>query len=185
MILSKGKLIKKHSRNSIIIQKQGGRYALKDKKARTWLYARGNCYVPKDEGELMIVSQLCADGVMVELDKPNARGLYGVLTSNCICVNRQKRRLFPLRGLERQIMQWFQVNGRSLRIEELVYLIEYDVSPEEYEADEFGVALSERIYRTRIQVENTLRRDMSYAKRRDDVMNAVLRLFEKNRLYLA
>ena len=185
MFLSKGKLIKKHSRNNIIIQKQGGRYALKDKKARTWLYARGICYEPKDEDDLMIVSQLCEEGVMVEMDKPNARGLYSVLTSHCICVNTQRNRLFSLHGLERQIMQWFQGNGRRLRMEELVYLIENDISPKEYITDEFGVALSERIYRTRIQVDNTLRRDMSYAKCRDDVMNAVLRLFEKNRLYLA
>jgi hypothetical protein len=70
-------------------------------------------------------------------------------------------------------------------MEELVYLIENDINPKEYKTDEFGVALSERIYRTRIQVDNTLKRDMSYAKCRDEVMNAVLRLFEKNRLYLA
>jgi hypothetical protein len=158
---------------------------LKDKKARTWLYARGICYEPKDEDDLMIVSQLCAEGVMVEMDESDARSLYSVLTSHCICVNTQKRGLFPLRGLERQIMQWFQGNGRRLRMEELVYLIEHDIRPEEYKSDEFGVALSERIYRTRIQVDNTLKRDMSYAKCRDDVMNAVLRLFEKNRLYLA
>ena len=185
MFLSKGKLIKKYSRNNIIIQKQGGRYALKDKKARTWLYARGVCYVPKSEDDLILVSQLCEDGLMVETDKPNARGLYGVLTSHCICVNTQRSGLFPLRGLERQIMQWLQGNGRRLRMEELVYLIEHDISPEEYAKDKFGVALSERIYRTRIQVDNTLRRDMLYAKRRDETVNAVLRLIEKNRLYLA
>jgi hypothetical protein len=185
LFLSKGKLIKKYSRYNTIIQKQGGRYALKDKKARTWLYARGVCYEPKSEDDLMLVCQLCEDGLMVEADKPNARGLYGVLTSHCICVNTQRSGLFPLCGLERQIMQWLQGNGRRLRMEELVYLIENDINPKEYKTDEFGVALSERIYRTRIQVDNTLRRDMSYAKCRDEVMNAVLRLFEKNRLYLA
>ena len=184
MFLSKGRLIKKRSRNSIIIQKQGGRYALKDEKARTWLQARGSCSSPKDAYDLDLFLQLCAEGIMVETDKPTPRGLYELLTADCICVNTQRSGLFPLRGLERQIMQWFQVNRQRLRMEELVYLIEHDIRPEEYKTDEFGVALSERIYRTRIQVDNTLKRDMSYAKRRDETVNAVLRLFKKDRLYL-
>ena len=185
MVLSKGKLIKKRSRNNIIVQKQWGRYALKDKKARTWLRARGTCCIPKDMEEVALFSQLCADGLLVELNNPNPRGIYDALTSNCICVNTQKGSLFSLRGLEKEIMQWLLVNNRRLRMEEIVYLIEHDIKPCEYETDKFGVALSERIYRTRTHVDNMLRREMLYAKRRDEVVDAVLRLLEKNRLYLA
>ncbi len=185
MFLSKGKLLKKRSRNSIIVQKQWGRYALKDKKARIWLCAKGISYSPKDLDELSLVSQLCEEGLMTEMALPNLHGLYDVLTSNSICVNSQKHSLFSLRGLEKEIMLWLKNNERRLRMEELVYLIEHDISSKDFDTDEFGVALSERIYRTRIQVDNTLRRDMLYAKRRDETVNAVLRLIEKNRLYLA
>ena len=90
----------------------------------------------------------------------------------------------PLRGTEKEIMQWFKDGRRRLRMEELVYLIENRINPSDYEKDEFGVALSERIYHSRIQVENVLRREMSYAKRRDEVINAILRLFGKNRMYM-
>ena len=185
MFLSKGKLLKKRSRNSIIVQKQWGRYALKDKKARIWLNVRGGGYTPKDLDELTLISKLCEDGLMAETNKPNLHGVYDVLTSNYICVNTQKSSLFPLRGLEKEVMLWLQGNEHRLRMEELVYLIEYDIKPCEYETDKFGVALSERIYQTRIQVDNRLRREMSYATRRDETVNAVLRLIEKNRLYLA
>ena len=48
----------------------------------------------------------------------------------------------------------------------------------------FGVALSERIYQMRVHVNNALRREMVGAKYRDITVNAILRLLEKNRLYL-
>ena len=76
-------------------------------------------------------------------------------------------------------------NGkRSLRLEEVVFLIENKVNPLDYEHDEFGVALSERINPSRVQVDNRLKYEMLGAKRRDDVVDAVIRLIVKNRMYL-
>lgn len=184
MFLSKGMLFKKHSKTRLIIQKQGGRYELNGKKAHIWWLARDSFFIPSGLEEKNAVFQLCNDGLMVELDERNPYGEYDILAKNILCVNRRKRLRLPLRGVEREIMRWLQDGRRRLRMEELVYLVEHRVSPVEYETDEFGVALSERIYKTRVQVGNTLRRDMAYARRRAEVVNAVLRLFRKNRMYL-
>ena len=184
MFLSKGLLVRKYSRNKIIVQKYGSRYELKDEMAHIWLRARDVLYNPKQPEEFSVISSLCADGLMVEADKPNEYGKYYVLTNNYICVNPRKSGMVSLRGVEKEIMQWLQGGRRRLRVEELIYLIDHDVHPSDYEKDEFGVALSERIYRSRVHVENTLRREMSYAKSRDKVVNGVLHLFRKNRLYL-
>lgn len=183
MFLSKGKLIKKYSKNSIVVQKHGGRYELKDKKAHIWLQAREEFYIPKDVNEEIAVIQLWKEGLMAKADTARSFCEYYLLTDNILCVN-WKRGGMPLRGTEKEIMQWFKDGRRRLRMEELVYLIENRINPSDYEKDEFGVALSERIYHSRIQVENVLRREMSYAKRRDEVVNAILRLFGKNRMYM-
>ena len=183
MFLSKGRLIKKFSKNYIILQKEGRRFELKNKSARIWLRARDEFYIPKDLEEEIVLLQLCKDGLMTKADKPKISSHYYVLTDNLLRVNGRRGGRF-LRGTEKEIMQWLQNGKRSLRMEELVYLLENHIDPLEYEQDEYGVALSERIYRSRIQVENVLRREMSFAKRRDEVVSAVLRLFGKNRLYL-
>ena len=81
-------------------------------------------------------------------------------------------------------MQWLQWGKRKLTVEELIFLIEHNVNPIIYEDDVFGVALSERIYQTRVHVNNALRKEMVGAKHRDITVNAILRLLEKNRLYL-
>ena len=81
-------------------------------------------------------------------------------------------------------MRWYQNGKRSLRLEEVVFLIENKVNPLDYEHDEFGVALSERINPSRVQVDNRLKYEMLGAKRRDDVVDAVIRLIVKNRMYL-
>ena len=46
------------------------------------------------------------------------------------------------------------------------------------------MALSERINPSRVQVDNRLKYEMLGAKRRDDVVDAVIRLIVKNRMYL-
>lgn len=183
MFLSKGMLIKKHSKSSVIIQNYGGRYALKGKEARIWLRARDKFLIPRQE-ELGLILKLLESGLMLQADKPNEYGKYYVLANNCIYVNPRKKRLFSLRGIEKDVMLWLQGGARRLRIEELVYLIDNHINPLDYINDKYGVVLSERIYRSRIQVTNTLRREMAYAKSRENVVNSVLRLFGKNRLYL-
>ena len=183
MFLSKGKLIKKRSKNDLIVQRYGGMYVLKDKKAHIWLVARDRFYAPKTLEEETLMEQLQEDGLMIKADKTKPFWEYCVLTDNVLCVNWGKG-TFPLRGTEKKIMLWFKDGKRRLRMEELVFLIENNIEPSEYENDEFGVALSERIYRSRIHVDNAFRREMSSAKCRDEVVTAVLRLFGKDRLYL-
>ena len=182
-VLSKGLLLKKYSNSRIVIQNQGGRYELKGKKAYIWLLARSG-FTSRGIEEQRIFSELCKEGVLGQTDMPNSYGMYCLLTSNILCVNRRKGLRFPLRGLEKKIMQWLQDGKRKLTVEELIFLIENDVNPLIYEDDMFGVALSERIYQTRVHVNNALRREMVGAKYRDITVNAILRLLEKNRLYL-
>ena len=176
-------LVKKYSNSSIVIQKYGGRYALKGKKAHVWLRARSS-FVPQGLEENQIFSELCKKGVLAQTDMPNSYGKYYLLTNNILCVNRRKKCCFLLPRLEKRIMRWLQGGRRKLTVEELIFLIEYDVNPYAYEDDEFGVALSERIHQTRVHVNNLLRQEMLGAKHRDVVVNAILRLLEKNRLYL-
>ena len=156
---------------------------MKGKNAYVWLLARSG-FTSQGMEERRIFSELCKEGVLVQTDIPNSYGMYCLLTSNILCVNRRKRLRFPLRGLEKKIMQWLQWGKRKLTVEELIFLIENDVNPLIYEDDVFGVALSERIYQTRVHVNNALRKEMVGAKHRDITVNAILRLLEKNRLYL-
>ena len=176
-------LVKKYSNSSIVIQKYGGRYALKGKKAHVWLRARSG-FVSRGLEENQLFSELCENDVLAQTDMPNSYGKYYLLTSNIICVNRRKKSCFLLPRLEKRIMRWLQGGRRKLTVEELIFLIEHDVNPYVYEDDEFGVALSERIHQTRVHVNNLLRQEMLGAKHRDVVVNAILRLLEKNRLYL-
>ena len=182
-VLSKGLLLKKHSNSSIVIQKEWTRYELKGEKAYIWMLAR-NGFSSRGVEEQRIFNELCREGLLAQTDVQNAYGMYCLLTSNILCVNRRKALRFPLRGLEKKIIQWLQGGKRKLSVEELVFLIENDVNPIIYEDDVFGVALSERIYQTRIHVTNLLRKEMAVAKHRDETVNAVLRLLKKNRLYL-
>ena len=183
IVLSKGILIKKRSKNRIVIQNYGGGYALNGKKAQIWLIARQG-FIPTEKEDIRLVSELCVEGLMLETDIPNSYGMYFLLSGHALGVRRRKGLRFPLFGIEKEIVRWYQNGKRSLRLEELIFLIENKVNPLDYEYDEFGVALSERINPSRIQINNRLKYEMLGAKKRDDVVNAVLRLFAKNRMYL-
>ena len=153
------------------------------KKAQIWLIARRG-FIPTEKGDIRLVSELCVEGLMLETDMPNSYGIYFLLSGHVLGVRRRTRLRFPLHGIEKEILRWFQNGKRSLRLEEVIFLIEHKVNPLDYEHDEFGVALSERINPSRIQVGDRLKYEMLAAKRRDDVVDAVLRLFVKNRVYL-
>lgn len=153
------------------------------KKAQIWLIARQG-FIPTEKEDIQLVSELCAEGLMHETDMPNSYGMYFLLSGRVLGVRRRKGLRVPLYGIEKEIVRWFQNGKRSLRLEEIIFLIENKVNPLDYEHDEFGVALSERINPSRIQINNRLKYEMLGAKKRDDVVNAVLRLFAKNRMYL-
>ena len=175
--------MKRRSKNGVIIQNYGGRYALNGKKAQIWLIARQG-FIPTEKEDIRLVSELCVEGLMLETDIPNSYGMYFLLSGHVLGVRRRKGLRFPLFGIEKEISRWFQNGKRSLRLEEVVFLIENKVNPLDYEHDEFGVALSERINPSRIQVGDRLKYEMLAAKRRDDVVDAVIRLIVKNRMYL-
>ena len=175
--------MKRRSKNRIVIQNYGGRYELNGKKAQIWLIARRG-FIPTEKGDIKLASQLCAEGLMMETDMPNSYGMYFLLSGHVLGVRRRKGLRFPLFGIEKEIVRWYQNGKRSLRLEEVVFLIENKVNPLDYEHDEFGVALSERINPSRIQVGDRLKYEMLAAKRRDDVVDAVIRLIVKNRMYL-
>ena len=78
---------------------------MKGKNAYVWLLARSG-FTSQGMEERRIFSELCKEGVLVQTDIPNSYGMYCLLTSNILCVNRRKRLRFPLRGLEKKIMQW-------------------------------------------------------------------------------
>ena len=153
------------------------------KKAQIWLIARRG-FIPTEKVDVRLASQLCAEGLMLETDMLNSYGIYFLLSGHVLGVRRRTGIRFPLYGIEKEISRWFQNGKRSLRLEEVIFLIEHKVNPLDYEHDEFGVALSERINPSCIQVGNRLKYEMLAAKRRDDVVNAVLHLFAKNRMYL-
>ena len=148
-----------------------------------WLIARSG-FIPTEKGDVTLASQLCTEGLMLETDMPNSYGIYFLLSGHVLGMRRRTGIRFPLYGIEKEISRWFQNGKRSLRLEEIIFLIENKVNPLDYEHDEFGVALSERINPSRIQINNRLKYEMLGAKKRDDVVNAVLRLFAKNRMYL-
>ena len=156
---------------------------MKGKNAYVWLLARSG-FTSQGMEERRIFSELCKEGVLVQTDIPNSYGMYFLLSGHVLGVRRRKGLRFPLFGIEKEIVRWYQNGKRSLRLEEVVFLIENKVNPLDYEHDEFGVALSERINPSRVQVDNRLKYEMLGAKRRDDVVDAVIRLIVKNRMYL-
>ena len=182
-VLSKGLLLKKRSNGSIVIQKEWTRYELKGKKAYIWMLAR-NGFSSRVVEEQRIFNELCREGLLAQKDVQNTYGMYCLLTSNILCVNKRKGLHFPLCRLEKKIMQWLQGGERKLSVEELVFLIEHNENPLVYADDAFGVMLSKRIHKTHIHVTNLLRKEMAVAKHRDETVNAILRLLKKNRLYL-
>ena len=179
--ISKGMVIKASTEELLFVTRHGTDFQLTDLQAELWLNGR---YGFAESGgnilERKALQQLNRQGLveLVESDEPAAE--YRALTQ-CVLVPAQPQgHRVLLSTREKELLRWLTDAGLHLTTAELVFLAEHRVMPT---ADLLGERnrqrLTERIYTQETIFDNILEAQMEHAAARDEVVDALLRLLEK------
>lgn len=183
--ISKGMELKGSNEKRVRLHYFGGRYELNGEKAALWRRGRRNFATAHTRSEEQAVLELKKEGLVELAATPNARERYFLLTRCLLCVPKKRLFLFPLNAHDKRVLLWLRKAGFRLGLAELIYLMEHKVEPTKELLDRTnGAALFRRIHASYIVIGRHLEQKMSVAVCRDDVVETIVRLVRKKRIYL-
>ena len=183
--ISKGWEVKGSKERRVIVLYCGGRYELNGEMASVWRRGRRHFASVYSYKEEKILRALCSQG-LVEVSQYSSRRDRFLLLTNCLlCIPKRASKIPVLNPLDRKILLWLKRAAFRLSVAELIYLTEMKIHPIKSLLGESNrMTLSKRIYSSVVTSGKYLEQKMSVAFSRDLVVDSIVRLIRKRKLYL-
>ncbi len=183
--ISKGMERKGSTKNRLKIHSFRGRYELSGEKAMLWKRGRQDFTTVYTREEERVLFELEKEHLVEFTESRDMRARYFLLT-RCILYVPKKRRIgLFMNAYDRHIFYWLKKAGYRLDIGELIYLMEHKVKPDKLL---LGTEQAGRLYRKihirQLEFGRDFERRMSVARCREEVVDSILRLIKKKKIYL-
>lgn len=182
--ISIGAVTKASTEHIIYVSHCGYDYTLTGEEAALWLDGRFGFDAAKNQHQLKTLHHLERMGLVI-VTEDVLEGEYRALTRVRLVPAKAKNTYRNLSRDEKTALKWIRETGLVLSMAELVFLMEREIEPDEkYLGQENIQALVERIYTKDTIFDNILENQMERARKRDYVVQLVLRLLKKKRIVL-
>ena len=183
--ISKGWEVKGSKEKRVIVLYCGGRYELNGEMASVWRRGRRHFARIYSNKEEEILRALCLQGLVETTPRTSRRDRYLLLTNCLLCIPQKASKIPILNPLDRKILLWLKRAAFRLSVAELVYLTEMKIHPIKSLLGESNrMTLSRRIHSSAMTSGKYLEQKMSVAVSRDLVVESIVRLVRKRKLYL-
>jgi hypothetical protein len=183
--LSKGILPWNSSEAGVSVSHCGLLHKLTGVQAELWLAGQRQPGQTRNAEQDAALKGLAELGIAVADDGSEEPSLFRLLTNCAICPALVKRRLIPLRRVERSLWRWIRDAGLRLTMAELTLLTERDIKPiPALLGEENRQKLTEAIYTRETIFDGILETLMGKSPARDEVVQAVLNLLRRQKIFL-
>lgn len=185
LYLSKGIAKKNSTAKSVQVLRGGQCIGLSETEADVWLNGRFSFSCSKTPTEDHSLQRLIHMGLAEGEPEENGDAGYWILT-RCICCPAQAAKSwFGLSATEKTILFWLINAGIRLSTAELIYLLEYKIkATPDLLYPQNRQSLIETIYTADTIADNILENQMAAAKCRDGVIQALLSLLKKKKIWM-
>jgi hypothetical protein len=184
MYISKGTAAADSAQENLTVSMRGTEHRLSEECAALWLAGQFALNEITAE-QIPALEQLAQLGLAEITEETGAPGRYRLLTGCIIVPAKPKMFHRPLSKSERQTWQWIHKAGLRLTIAEIVCLAEKGVKPESaLIGAENRQNLVEAIYSAETIADNILENLMESTEKRDEMVESVLGLLRKKRIFV-
>ncbi len=183
--ISKGMELKGSTDTLVKIHSFRGRYELNGKEAMLWKRGSQGFAVVYTIEEEQTLFELEKEGLVEVAESQDMRTRYFLLMRCILYIPKKRRMGLPMNAYDKRIFYWLKKAGYRLNIGELIYLTEYKVQPNKLLlGKEQGGRLYQTIHIKRLEFGRDFELRTSIARCREEVVESVMRLVQRRKIYL-